>query len=84
MCYHGRRLIHAYLADEGGGAAELGNGTCDVGGRTPGRLDEASGLGERDAGHVRDEVDQHLTEGDNETGCRRGSYGRNTITERRH
>jgi hypothetical protein len=73
----------AYLSDEGGGAAELGDGAGDVGGRTAGRLDKAAGLGERDAGHVRHKVDQHLAEGDYEAWGGSGRGG-NSVTERRH
>jgi hypothetical protein len=51
------------LADEGGRAAELGDGAGDVGRRAAGGLDEAAGLGQREPGHVGDEVDQHLAEG---------------------
>jgi hypothetical protein len=64
----------AYLADEGGGAAELGDGAGDVGGRAAGGLDEAARLGQRQAGHVGDEVDQHLAERHHQVvGRRRGN-----------
>lgn len=63
-----------YLADEGGGAAELGDGAGDVGGRAAGGLDEAARLGQRQAGHVGDEVDQHLAERHHQVvGRRRGN-----------
>lgn len=56
-----------YLADESGGATELGDGTGDVCRCAAGGFEESLRLSQGDAGGIWDEIDQHLSETHN--GC---------------